>query len=63
MKYVINRFEGTYAICEDTDKKIVEIPKYRLPLEAKEGTCVAEEDGFYKVLSQDLSDRGERTRK
>lgn len=49
MKYIIDRFETKNAVCEDEMKKMVLIPKYRLPLEAKEGDCLVEEDGFIKL--------------
>lgn len=39
-KYIIDRFEGAYAICEDEEKSIIDIPKYKLPLEAQEGDCL-----------------------
>lgn len=49
MKYVIDRFEGKVAVCEDEVKKIIEIPKYRLPLEAKEGDYLIEKGGMFFV--------------
>jgi hypothetical protein len=39
-KLIIDRFEGAYAICEVDDKSMVKIPKYRLPLDCKEGDCL-----------------------
>lgn len=49
MKYIIDRFEGMMAVCEDETKKMVNIPKYRLPLEAKEGDALVEEDGILRL--------------
>lgn len=37
MKFVIDRFEGDYAIVELDDKTIAEIPRILIPKEAKEG--------------------------
>ncbi|HHY77025.1 MAG TPA: DUF3006 domain-containing protein [Clostridiales bacterium] len=37
MKYIIDRFEGEYAICQDENRKMVNIEKVRIPAEAKEG--------------------------
>lgn len=46
-KLIIDRFEGSYAICEAEDKSIVKIPKYKLPLDCKEGDCfVQDSDGM-----------------
>ena len=49
MKYIIDRFEGSIAVCEDENKNIVNIPKYRLPLEAKEGDAIVEKDGMIEI--------------
>ena len=40
MKYIIDRFEGDYAIVELSDKTIVNIPKAAIPPEAKEGSVI-----------------------
>lgn len=37
MKYVLDRFEGEYAVCENDMKEILNIKKDRIPIEAKEG--------------------------
>ncbi|NLP34988.1 MAG: DUF3006 domain-containing protein [Clostridiales bacterium] len=39
-KLIIDRFEGSYAICEAEDKSTIQIPKYKLPLDCKEGDCL-----------------------
>ena len=57
MKYTIDRFEGKIAICEDETKQIVQIPKYKLPLEAKEGDCLMEQDGFIKMDEKETEER------
>ena len=49
MKYIIDRFEGTLAVCEDENKQMIQIPKYRLPLEAQEGDSLVERDGMLHV--------------
>lgn len=49
MKYIIDRFEGAIAICEDEEKTIISIPKYKLPLDAKEGDCIIEDKGFLQI--------------
>lgn len=37
MKYVIDRFEDDFAVCEDDEGSMVNIDKKTLPIEAKEG--------------------------
>ncbi|MBU3102319.1 DUF3006 domain-containing protein [Clostridium sp. DSM 17811] len=37
MKVIINRFEGSYAVCEKEDKTMMDINSSELPSEAKEG--------------------------
>lgn len=40
LKLIIDRFDGSYAVCEAEDKSISLIPKYKLPLDCKEGDCL-----------------------
>jgi hypothetical protein len=48
-KLIIDRYEGNYAICENEDKTTVPVPKYRLPLDCKEGDCLIQDDeGMYQ---------------
>ncbi len=48
-KLIIDRFEGSYAVCEQEDKSIVKIPKYKLPFDCKEGEClILDGDGMYQ---------------
>lgn len=48
-KYVIDRFEGNYAICEDENKTMSKVPKYKLPLGCKEGDILIQDtDGMYQ---------------
>ena len=48
-KFIIDRFEGNYAVCEAEDKSYVSIPKYKLPLDCKEGECLMQDaDGMYR---------------
>jgi len=37
MKLTIDRFEGDIAVCEKSDRTMLNIPRHKLPLEAKEG--------------------------
>lgn len=48
-KLIINLFEGSYAICELEDKTTIKVPKYKLPLESKEGDCLIQDsNGMYR---------------
>ena len=40
MKYVIDRFEGEFAVVELEDKKFVNVPRKAIPPEAKEGDII-----------------------
>lgn len=48
--FVIDRFESNYAICEDEEKAMIKVPKYRLPLECKEGDHLyLDSDNMYQI--------------
>lgn len=57
VKYIIDRFENGYAVCELEDGNIKNIPKYQLPLEVKEGDMLIVENGFYRVLDVETKKR------
>lgn len=40
MNFIIDRFEGDYAVVELKNKEIVDIPRVILPVEAKEGDLI-----------------------
>lgn len=52
MKYIIDRFEGDYAILEGPDRETKQVRKTDLDQEAREGSLVREEDGHY-ILDKD----------
>lgn len=62
MKYIIDRFEGTIAVCEDEQKNMVNIPKYRLPLEVKEGDVIIEVNGMLCIDDGETDDRRKKAR-
>ena len=37
MKVIIDRFEGDYVVCENEDRKMIDIKKVEEPVDAKEG--------------------------
>jgi len=40
MKYIIDRFEGDFAIVELSDETLVNIPKAAIPPDANEGSVI-----------------------
>ena len=40
MKYVIDRFEDNFAVCEDESQNFVDIEKAKLPKDAREGDII-----------------------
>ena len=62
-KFIIDRFEGMYAICEEEDKTMLSIPKYRLPLDCKEGDClILNTKGMYQKDNEITMEREKRIR-
>lgn len=47
MDLIIDRFEDEYAVCEDENKKILNINKSKIPKQAKEGDIIIYRDGKY----------------
>lgn len=55
--YIIDRFEGAYAICEDEQGRQFKLFKQDLPPDAQEGSAVRPEGSgfvFDKVLTEKL---------
>lgn len=61
-RVMIDRFEEKYAVCEREDKTILNIPRYKLPLEAKEGDCLEMIDGFYKINQEITAEKKKNLR-
>ena len=62
MKYTIDRFEGTIAVCENEQKVMVNIPKYRLPLEVKEGDVLEEINGMLQIDDVETNERRKKAK-
>jgi len=59
-KFIIDRFEGDYAICEDQETEdMVDILIKELPEDAKEGDIIIEEDGKYITGHEETKSRKE----
>lgn len=62
-KLIIDRFEGSYALCEDEKKAIIKLPKYKLPLGCKEGdSLVQDSEGMYHILRSETKENESRIR-
>ncbi len=49
MDFIIDRFEGEFAVLEDEKGNFTEIKKSLLPSNAKESDCVVLKDGKYTI--------------
>lgn len=62
-KFIIDRFEGVFAVCEDENQAFINIPKYKLPLEIKEGDCLKlDEDGIFRIDRDYTKDKKDQIR-
>ncbi len=63
MSYIIDRFEGEFAICEDENGVMHDIEKALLPANAAAGDCFKERNGAYVLDSQETARRREAIRR
>jgi Protein of unknown function (DUF3006) len=56
MRLTIDRFEGKFAVCIQEDK-VINIPRYKLPIEAKDGDCLELENGFFIVKNDETQEK------
>jgi hypothetical protein len=64
MSYVIDRFEGSFALCEDMETRItVPVSKSDLPKEAKAGDVLDKDGDTYTVNVEETKTRKERIQK
>lgn len=52
MEFVIDRFEGEFAVLEDENGNLVDIKKSLLPQNAKESDCVILKDDKYTISKE-----------
>lgn len=63
-RYIVDRFEGNYAVCETEDKSFINIERHRLPEDTKEGDCLIEkEDGSFYTDTDTTEERKRLIRK
>ena len=57
MKWIIDRFEGTMAVCQNETKQMRDIPRAQLPPQMKEGDVVVEDGGQYRFDPEETARR------
>jgi len=63
-KYIVDRFEGDFAICETKDKTFIKIERHKLPNNTKEGDFLIEnDDGSFYVDIEATKERKKHIRK
>lgn len=60
---VIDRFEGDFAVCEDENGEMKNIPIPMLPENAKEGSIIVMINNSYVVDENETKNRLERIKK
>lgn len=63
MMYIIDRFEGEFAICEDENKKMHPIKKVELPKGVQEGDCIRPIENGYVIDVEATNNRKEKISK
>lgn len=54
---ILDRFEGSFAICEQDDSSFVTIPRFLLPTDCKEGDCFERQNDSYIFLKEETKRR------
>lgn len=58
--YVIDRFEGGFAVAEEAGGGMINLNREKLPANAKEGDVVTEQHGIFKIDMHETKLRSER---
>lgn len=53
MKYIVDRIEGDYAVCEAEDQSMVSVHLSMVPDNIKEGDHIVFNNGVYKKAQKD----------
>ncbi len=62
-RVTIDRLEGGFAICEESDGTMSDIPISDLPAEAAEGSVLIESDGAWVIDENEERERRNRIRR
>jgi hypothetical protein len=57
MKVIIDRFEGSYAVCEKEDRTMMDIKSSNLPTEAKEGDVLVIDNNMITIDVEETEKR------
>jgi hypothetical protein len=57
MQAIIDRFEGSLAVCEKPDRTMIQIPRSRLPSGAKEGDVIIIEGEIIRIDAAETAQR------
>lgn len=63
MRLIIDRFEGSYAVCEDENKNMLSIPRSKLPIGINEGSVLIASESGITVDYEETAQRAERIKK
>jgi Protein of unknown function (DUF3006). len=64
MEIVIDRFEGDFAVCEKSNREMINVEKSRIPSEAKEGSVlIVSDSGDINVDIEKTKQREEEIKK
>jgi hypothetical protein len=63
MRVIIDRFEGPYAVCEDENRKMINIEKTKLPRGAKEGSVLIIQGNNIEIDYNETENRKKRIKK
>ena len=56
-KYIVDRFEESYAVIETKEQKMINVNKKDLPKDIKPGDILVKKDGKYKILKEETGKR------
>ncbi|HHV71224.1 MAG TPA: DUF3006 domain-containing protein [Clostridia bacterium] len=57
MKYILDRFEGDYAVCEDENGRTTNLKRNELPSNVQEGDVLIFEDGIFIIDKEETEIR------
>ncbi|MCI8360259.1 MAG: DUF3006 domain-containing protein [Clostridiales bacterium] len=60
---IIDRLEGDIAVCEDEERRMVEIPRRLLPADAEPGSVLTPDGEGYRLDAAAEAQRRERIRR
>lgn len=63
MKVIIDRFEGSFALCEKDNREIITIDKSKLPSHSKEGDVLVFNDDSIVIDAVETASRKEKIKK